>query len=374
MADRPAFSKDLLTDTVEAAADLSSYQYRFMKWSSGQATYVSSQGAASIGILQNNPSAAGRAAVIAYGGISELELGGSVSQGDNLTSDTVGRGITATDPDEITICEALSDGSSGERIPVRFTWTGIASTLGVAGMSLANTKIWIGDASGEAAAFALSGDATMTAGGVVTVDNVTVGSDAQGDLQYKNATPANARLGIGTAGQFLQVNSGATAPQWSSMSGDAAIAVGGAVTINKKHIRGATFTFDSAAVIASNTTPLVLLDFSALQSAGTIAAGDVLIFHDCILQMNGGSAAYDQNQNFIAKYQTAGGGATVSTTLANFCNGAADGAMSTLKQLTTDITPEADQDIVLTSSASPKNAAGDRGLAGIIYYSVYTPV
>ena len=34
---------------------------------------------------------------------------------------------------------------------------------------LANTKIWIGSASNVAAEFALSGDATMTAGGVVSV-------------------------------------------------------------------------------------------------------------------------------------------------------------------------------------------------------------
>lgn len=312
MADRDAFSKQLMTDTVEAAADLSSYQYRFMKWSSGQATYVSTQGAASIGILQNNPAAAGRSAVIAYGGISELELGGNVSQGDNLTSDTVGRGITATDPDEIVICEALSDGSSGERIPVRFTWIGIASTLGVPGMSLADGKIWIGDASGEAAAFALSGDATMTAGG--------------------------------------------------------------ALTLAKKNIRCAIVHFDSAAVIAMNATPCVILDHSALVSAGTIVATDTLVYHGAILQLDGGTAPYDQNQNTIAKYQTAGGGAAVSLTLANWFNGGADNAMTTLKPIATDVALEADQDIVLTSSASPFAAGGDRALNVAVYYSVYSRV
>lgn len=39
--------------------------------------------------------------------------------------------------------------------------------------NLAATKIWIGDASGVAQAFALSGDAMMTSGGVVTVDKTT---------------------------------------------------------------------------------------------------------------------------------------------------------------------------------------------------------
>lgn len=144
--------------------------------------------------------------------------------------------------------------------------------------------------------------------------------------------------------------------------------------LNKQHVRLKTFSFTAAQVIAADATPLVILDHSAMITAGEIASGDVLLFEEAIIQMNGGSANYDQNQNTIAKYQTAGGGATVSTTLANFFNGAADGAMSTLKQLVTDITPEADQDIVLTSSASPKNSAGDRPVAGAVAYSVYTPV
>jgi hypothetical protein len=39
-----------------------------------------------------------------------------------------------------------------------------------------------------------------------------------GDIIYRNAT-VPARLGIGTAGQVLTVNSGATAPEWSSPAG-----------------------------------------------------------------------------------------------------------------------------------------------------------
>jgi hypothetical protein len=35
-----------------------------------------------------------------------------------------------------------------------------------------------------------------------------------GDLDYYTSSTAKARLGIGTVGQVLQVNSGATAPEW----------------------------------------------------------------------------------------------------------------------------------------------------------------
>lgn len=230
--------------------------------------------------------------------------------------------------------------------------SGVSSELDVSG----NTKIMIGDGT-TAAMYALSGDATMTNAGVVTVTDVTVGSDATGDILYKSSATALARLAKGGAGHVLVMNDAGTLPYWS-----------------KELVMAQPFTFNSAAVIASNVTPLVMLDFSALQTAGVVAAGDVLVYHGAILQVDGGTVNYDQNQNFIAKYQTAGGGAAVSLTVANLMNGAADGVMSTCKPIATDLAPEADQDIVLTSSASPKAAAGDRGLSGTIYFSVYTPV
>jgi len=43
-----------------------------------------------------------------------------------------------------------------------------------------------------------------------------------GDLDYYTSATAKARLGIGTAGQVLVVNSGATAPEWGSASAPAA--------------------------------------------------------------------------------------------------------------------------------------------------------
>jgi hypothetical protein len=42
-------------------------------------------------------------------------------------------------------------------------------------------------------------------------------SSAIGDLEYFSGIKAKARLGIGTASQVLQVNAGATAPQWATM-------------------------------------------------------------------------------------------------------------------------------------------------------------
>ncbi len=62
---------------------------------------------------------------------------------------------------------------------------------------------------------AISGDATMAAGGALTVTDVTVGSDATGDLLYKSSATALARLAAGSAGKQLRMNAGATAPTWA---------------------------------------------------------------------------------------------------------------------------------------------------------------
>jgi hypothetical protein len=65
-----------------------------------------------------------------------------------------------------------------------------------------------------------------------------------GDLAYSSATAnTNTRLGIGTAGQVLQVNSGATAPEWATVSS-------GAMTLISTTTLGttaSTITFDSIA-------------------------------------------------------------------------------------------------------------------------------
>lgn len=47
--------------------------------------------------------------------------------------------------------------------------------------------------------------------------------DAAGDLIYGSAADTAARLAIGTAGQILQVNSGATAPEWITPAGAASM-------------------------------------------------------------------------------------------------------------------------------------------------------
>jgi hypothetical protein len=65
-------------------------------------------------------------------------------------------------------------------------------------------------------------------------------STTAGDIEYRSSTTnVNTRLALGTAGQVLTVNSGATAPQWSTP------ASGGMTLISTTTLSGATTTLSS---------------------------------------------------------------------------------------------------------------------------------
>jgi hypothetical protein len=61
-----------------------------------------------------------------------------------------------------------------------------------------------------------------------------------GDIAYRSSTAnVKTRLGLGTAGQVLTVNSGATAPEWAAVSG------GGMTLISTTTLSGSTTTVSS---------------------------------------------------------------------------------------------------------------------------------
>lgn len=83
---------------LKANADLSSYQFRFVKFTSGKVTYCSTTGEQAIGVLQDKPAAADRAAAVAgYNGTTtKVEAGAAISAGADVMTDTEGRAITHT--------------------------------------------------------------------------------------------------------------------------------------------------------------------------------------------------------------------------------------------------------------------------------------
>jgi hypothetical protein len=93
----------LLTVTEEAGADLSAKQYLFHVMSSdGQIDPCSVEGEVAYGVLQNKPDAAGKAATVAWGGVSKIVLGAdSMTPGMKIQTSDAGKALEAAVGDAV---------------------------------------------------------------------------------------------------------------------------------------------------------------------------------------------------------------------------------------------------------------------------------
>ncbi|NOS67907.1 MAG: DUF2190 family protein [Candidatus Peribacteraceae bacterium] len=110
----------LMSITKEAAADLSAKKYYCIAQdANGKAALASSATAkGNLGILQNKP-ASGEAANIAVLGTSKAILGGTVDEGDQLTTDANGKLIATTSAGDFVVAEALEAGVLNDIAEVR---------------------------------------------------------------------------------------------------------------------------------------------------------------------------------------------------------------------------------------------------------------
>jgi hypothetical protein len=95
-------------------------------------------------------------------------------------------------------------------------------------------------------------------------------STTAGDIEYRSSTTnVNTRLALGTAGQVLTVNSGATAPEWANVS--AAPASDSATVATSQTVSSATYTdlatAGPAVTITTGTKALVIV--SCLHTTAT---------------------------------------------------------------------------------------------------------
>ena len=104
----------------------------------------------------------------------------------------------------------------------------------------------------------LTADSAETTGLKWAVDPVADVITTAGDLIYGTAADTVARLGIGTAGQVLQVNSGATAPEWVAAGGASALTLISATTFSAASSHSVDSCFS-----ATYKYYLVLTDFTA---------------------------------------------------------------------------------------------------------------
>jgi len=80
---------------------------------------------------------------------------------------------------------------------------------------------------------------TLGSSADTTVFNLSPGTTA-GDLDYYTSGTAKARIGIGTVGQVLTVNAGATAPEWATPAGG-----GGITLLSTTSLSGSSTTISS---------------------------------------------------------------------------------------------------------------------------------
>lgn len=111
-----AYEETLKKITLQSAADFSTTgQFRFgVVNTSGQIALASSAGRVD-GVVCDNPSAADRETAVAIGGVAMVELGGTVTAGDQVQSGASG---VATSGSTNTPGVALESGVSGDIIPV----------------------------------------------------------------------------------------------------------------------------------------------------------------------------------------------------------------------------------------------------------------
>jgi len=152
--------------------------------------------------------------------------------------------MTGLNTDGIAEGTILYVGTSGDWVTTKPTGTALIQNVGlvlkdnasdghihVGGSGRSNDipnipdgKIWIGNASAVPTAVTPSGDVTISNAGVTTVTDLTISSEAQGDILYFNGTNW-VRLPAGTSGKVLQTNGTGANPSWETASGGGATIV-----------------------------------------------------------------------------------------------------------------------------------------------------
>lgn len=117
-------------ESVEAASDLSSNsEFRFGELQAdGQIDVCGTQGNTCYGVIKGNPDAAGKAVPVQTSGLTKVEAGESINEGDEIISNGSGQAITATGSgNRILGVAKTAAGASGELFSMHFDRSGQVS-------------------------------------------------------------------------------------------------------------------------------------------------------------------------------------------------------------------------------------------------------
>lgn len=121
-----ATQQNVQSITLPAGADLSAHQWKLVDVNStGQAVLVSAANARVLGVLQNDPAAAGREAEVAVAGVVKILTGGAVAAGDEVEATAAGLIVTASGAGSHIIGKCLVGAASGGLAEVLLGYRGI---------------------------------------------------------------------------------------------------------------------------------------------------------------------------------------------------------------------------------------------------------
>ena len=99
--------------TEEAAADLSASQFMIVKKNGSTGVVLAASAEKCIGVLQNKP-VSGQPALVFNGGQGKILYGGTVNDGDLITSDAASKGIATTTVNDYVVGQANGDWVAGD--------------------------------------------------------------------------------------------------------------------------------------------------------------------------------------------------------------------------------------------------------------------
>jgi hypothetical protein len=102
----------VLLTTVEAAADLSTHQFKCVTFD-GSAQLALAGAGVDCNVLMDKPNALGVSGTILLVGIGKVEAGGAISAGDFLAADAAGLAVAATGVDYV-FGRALEDAATND--------------------------------------------------------------------------------------------------------------------------------------------------------------------------------------------------------------------------------------------------------------------
>lgn len=105
---------------------------------------------------------------------------------------------------------------------------------------------------------------------------IALGSDAAGDIMYYNGTDY-VRLAKGTAGQVLEMNAGATAPEWDTDDSGGVGTPGGSITQVQFYDTGDVFGGDAGMVFDKTTNAFTVDGTGTFDAIVTTGSGDSIL-------------------------------------------------------------------------------------------------